>query len=333
MGRAFLAVVVIAIVGLVVVTQALYTVDETNHAVVEQFGQIRAVESNPGLHFKLPFIQNVTYLDKRVLTLDTPSQQYLTSEEKRIEVDQVTRWKIDDPRRFFLTARTEALGQARLRPLVEAELRAQIAGHLYNTMISTERDAIMDLVKDGVRIRADENGLGISILDVRTKRADLPEAVERSVFDRMESARRIEADRHRATGQRNADRITAETDRAVAVMLACADRVSQEVRGDGDAAAIAIFAAALQQDPDFFSFLRRLEAYPQAFSDRDKLVLSTDSNFLRLLSGESVRIPDIEATTGPVTPLSDEVAAPLTQEEADTFILQCIPASIQESIP
>ncbi len=327
MGRALLAVVAIAIVGLVVVTQALYTVDETNHAVVEQFGEIQSVESAPGLHFKLPFVQNVTYLDKRVLTLDTPSQEYLTSDEKRIQVDQVTRWKISNPRQFFLSARTESSGLARLRPLVEAELRAQIAGQPYDVMISAERDTIMDLVKDGVAFRADENGLGIAIIDVRTKRADLPEAVEQSVYDRMQSARQIEADRHRADGQRKADTITSETDRAVAVMLACADRVAQEVRGDGDARAIAIFAEALRQDPDFFSFIRRLEAYPQTFTDEDRLILSTDSNFLRLLSGESVPIPEIEATTGVVEPLSAEVVQSLTPAEADALIVECLPST------
>jgi membrane protease subunit HflC len=273
----------------------------------------------------LPFIQQVTYLDKRVLTLDTPALEYLTSDEKRIRVDQVTRWRINDPRRFFLTSRTEADGQRRLRPLVESELRAQIAKRPYDEMISAKRDSIMDVIRVEVAIRADLNQLGVEIIDVRTKRADLPEAVEQSVYDRMQSARRIEADRHRADGQRKADAITAETDRAVAVMLACADRVSQEVRGDGDARAIAIFAQALKQDPEFFSFLRRLEAYPKSFHAGDRLILSTDSNFLRLLSGESVAIPEVEATTGSVQPLSAEVVKSLTAQEADALIVECIP--------
>jgi len=325
MGRALIAIAALAIVGLVVVTQSAYTVDETNHAVVEQFGQIKAVKSDPGLSFKIPFVQQVTYLDKRVLTLDTPAQEYLTSDEKRIQVDQVTRWRINDPQRFFLTARTEADGQRRLRPLVESELRAQIAKRPFDEMISHQRDAIMDVIRIEVAIRADENQLGMEIMDVRTKRADLPEAVEQSVYDRMISARRIEADRHRADGQRKGDTITAETDRAVAVMLACADRVSQEVRGDGDARAIAIFAQALKQDPVFFSFLRRLEAYPKAFDAGDRLILSTDSNFLRLLSGESVPIPEIEATMGLVEPLSAEAVKSLTAQEADSLIVECIP--------
>ena len=325
MRRIGIGIIIAAVLAAVGVTQATYTVDETNYAVVEQFGQIRAVSSNPGLHFKTPFVQTVTYLDKRVLTLDTPAQEYLTSDEKRIQVDQVTRWRISDPRRFFLTARTEAGGLARLRPLVEAELRAQIAGRLYDTMISAQRDTIMGIVKGGVRLRVDENRLGVEIIDVRTKRADLPEAVEQSVYSRMESARRIDADQHRAEGRRKADRITSETDRLVAVMLACADRVSQEVRGRGDALAIAIFAQALTQDPEFFSFLRRLEAYPKAFSDGDKLVLSTDSNFLRLLSGESVPIPQVAASSGPVIPLTDDVVEPLDQGQADRLIEECIP--------
>ncbi len=330
-GRA-IALGVVIIVALVLAGQGTFWVDETNHAVVQQFQKIKSVNSSPGLNFKVPFIQNVTYLDKRILTLDTSPQEYLTSDEKRIRVDQVTRWRINNPRDFFLAAGTENSGAARIRPLVDAELRAQIAAKPYDVMISAERDDIMESVKDGLQIRVTEAGLGVEIIDVRTKRADLPPEVEQSVFDRMASARRVEANRHRADGQRKADAIVSETDRLVAIMLACADRVSQEVRGDGEAKAIAIFAQAFQQDPDFFSFLRRLEAYPEIFSNQDRLILSTNTNFFRLLSGESESIPDIDATRGAVEPLSLEAIVPISQEEIDARIDECIPETVQEAV-
>ena len=325
-----IVVLVIAIVALIGVTQSLYTVDEVNYAVVQQFGDIRRVSTTPGLHVKVPIIQQVTYLDRRVLTSDTSAEEYLTSDQKRIVVDQVTRWRITDPRNFFIRLTTESGGRARLERLVLGGLREQIARKPYDVMISAERDDIMDLVKLAVQAQVKESQWGIEIVDVRTKRADLPTAVEQSVYDRMEAERQVEAERHRATGQREAARITSETDRLVINMLACADRVSKETRGAGEAFAIAIFAEALQQDPDFFSFIRRLEAYETSFGTQDRLVMSTDSNFFQLLSGQAIPIPDVEATEGPVTPLSEEVIATLTPEELETLIQSCIPATVEE---
>ena len=329
--KVLIAIVVLVVAGLIALSQSLYTVDETNYAVVLQFQEIKSVKTSPGINFKLPFVQEVLHLDRRVLTSDTPPQEYLTSDEKRIVVDQITRWKIKPTgvRTFFLRNTNEVGGRSRLEPLVLAELRAQIASRLYDTMISAERDNIMGVVKDEVQLRIDEAGLGIEIVDVRTKRADLPVAVEQSVYDRMESARKVEADRHRATGQREADQIRSDTDRLVAIMLACADRLSAEVRGDGEATAIKIFAQALQQDPDFFSFIRRLEAYSVSFNSSDSLIMSTDSNFFRLLSGEVLPIAEIEATQGNVVPLDEEDIQPLTDEEINRLILECIPEEVQ----
>jgi membrane protease subunit HflC len=327
-GIAFAVVLVLVWIA---ASQTLYSVDETNHAVVQQFGDIKRVSSGPGLHFKAPFVQQVTYLDKRIVTLDTLPQEYLTSDEKRIVVDQVTRWKIVDPRAFFLTARSLEGGRGRLEPLVLGELRAQIATRPYDIMISEKRDHIMNIVKERVQVLVEAAGLGVSILDVRTKRADLPSEVEAAVFERMESARKVEADRHRALGQLRSDQITSETDREVTIMLACADRVSKEVRGAGEAAAIAIFAQALQQDPDFFTFIRRLEAYSSSFKSEDRLVLSTGSNFFQLLSGEAISIPEVEATEGAVIPLTEDVIDTISGEELETLIQQCVPQILHGS--
>ncbi len=321
---------VIIIAGLFTILQTIFTVDETNFAVVQQFGDIKSVRTEPGLNFKLPFVQDVTYLNNRILTLDTPPQEYLTDDQKRIVVDQVTRWKISDPRAFFLAVRTEAGGRGRLEPLVLASLRERIAAKPYDVMISAERDVIMDVVKADLQIRVNENRLGVEIIDVRTKRADLPVAVEQSVFDRMESARRVESAQHRAQGQLLSDQITAQTDREVQIMLACADRVSRETRGDGEAAAIAIFAESLQQDPEFYSFLRRLEAYHTAFSGDDNFIFSTDSNFFALLTGESAPLADVEATSGATVPLSPDITAALTQTEIDDLFEECTPTTVIE---
>ena len=332
MGRTVaIAIAVIGVVALIVISQSLFKVDEVNYAVVQQFGDIKYVREEPGLSFKLPFVQQVLYMDKRVLTSDTSAEEYLTSDEKRVVVDQVTRWRITDPRNFFLKHNTELQGRSRLERLVLGALREQIAAKLYDTMISSERDAIMNSVKDAVQIQVDQAEWGIKIVDVRTKRADLPTAVEQSVYDRMASDRQVEAQAHRAEGQRKSDRITSETDRLVLIMAACADRVSKETRGLGEALAIAIFAEGLQQDPDFFAFIRRLEAYDVSFGSQDRLVLSTDSNFFRLLSGEAVPIPEVQATQGEVTPLSEEIIRELTLEEIEDSIEECIPEIATEA--
>ncbi len=321
---------VFLVVGLFTFINTVFTVDETTFAVVQQFGDIKRVETEPGLNFKLPFVQDVTYLNNRVLTLDTPPQEYLTDDQKRIVVDQVTRWKISEPRAFFLAVRTEAGGRGRLEPLVLASLRERIAAKPYDVMISAERDVIMDVVKADLQVSVNENRLGVEIIDVRTKRADLPVAVEQSVFDRMESARRVESAQHRALGQLLSDQITAQTDREVQIMLACADRVSQETRGDGEAAAIAIFAEALQQGPEFYSFLRRLEAYETAFDSDDNFIFSTDSNFFALLTGVSSPLANVEASTGDVVPLSPDITAALTQDEINLLIEECTPPTVIE---
>jgi len=322
------------LLALVVSTQALFKVDETNYAVVLQFQEIVGIKTQPGLQFKLPFVQDVVRFDNRILTSDTPPQEYLTSDEKRIVVDQVTRWRIkeDSVRRFFLTNLNEIGGRSRLEPLVLSELRAAIANKPYDIMISAGRDQIMNDVRDAVQIRVDEAGLGMVVTDIRTKRADLPTAVEQSVYQRMESARKVEADRHRAEGQRKADKIRSDTDRNVSIMLACADRLSKEITGDGEAAAVKIFAKALEQDPGFYSFIRSLEAYSNALTEKDKLIISTDSNFFKLLSGGIAPSIKLAATVGEVEPLSTEDIQPLTKDNLEKLILQCIPETIQKTV-
>ena len=334
MARAlFIAILVIGVAALIGLRLSAYTVDEVNYGVVLQFGEIVKVRRSPGLYFKAPIIHEVTYLDKRVLTSDTPPEEYLTLDQKRIVVDQITRWRITDPRSFFLALNTEIGGRAALERLVLGSLRELVANRPYDVMISQERDVIMELVREAVNARVVQARWGMQVVDVRAKRADLPVAVERTVYERMASARKVEADRHRAQGQLRSDQITSQTDREVQIMLACADRVSKETRGDGEAAAITIFAESLKQDPEFFSFLRRLEAYDASFGPNDRLVMSTDSNFFRLLTGEAVPIPSIEATRGSVVPLSAEILDSLTQDEIDLLIRECTPETVEDIAP
>ena len=329
-----LGIIAVVLAVLLLVSQSLFIVDETEHAIVLQFEQIEKVVTEPGIYLKTPFIQRITRMDNRIVTSDTVPQEYLTSDEKRIVVDQITRWRIIDPAQFYVSARTENNGRSRLEPLILAELRSTVAKNPYDTMISAERDAMMKTVKINLQERVTEAGLGVLIVDVRTKRADLPSEVEENVYLRMSSARKVEADRYRAQGEQAANEITAETDRLVSVMKACAGRVSEEVRGQGDAAAIAIFAQALSQDPEFYSFNRKLESYRIAFAEQDKLVLSTESDFFKLLTGEGVAVSaegntEYSVTTAKaVIPLDTSQFTALSINDVERLITECIPAGV-----
>ena len=326
-----IGIIVIVLGAVLMISQSLYIIDETESGIVLQFEQIQKVVDEPGIYVKTPFIQRIVRLDNRVLTSDTVAQEYLTSDEKRIVVDQITRWRISDAQKFYVSARTVSGGRSRLEPLVLAELRGSVASYPYDTMISIERDRMMQEVKRSLQGRINEAGLGITIVDVRTKRADLPQEVEENVYLRMASARKVEADRYRAQGEQAANEITAETDRLVSVMRACAGRVAEEVRGQGDAAAIAIFAQGLSQDPEFYSFNRKLESYEVAFADQDKLVLSTDSDFFKLLTGEGVSLdPQSQqekapVTSGAVVPLDTTEFEALSIDDVENLIDECIP--------
>ena len=329
-----IGVIVTVLAALILVSQSLFIVDETEHAIVLQFEQIQKVVTEPGLYVKTPFIQRIIRIDNRIVTSDTVAQEYLTSDEKRIVVDQITRWRITEPAEFYVSARTENNGRSRLEPLILAELRSSVAKNPYDVMISAERDAMMAVVKTNLQERVNEAGLGVLIVDVRTKRADLPQEVEENVYLRMASARKVEADRYRAQGEQAANEITAETDRLVSVMRACSGRVSEEVRGQGDAAAIAIFAQALSQDPEFYSFNRKLESYQIAFAEQDKLVLSTDSDFFKLLTGEGVALSSdgySEPSVTPakaVIPIDTEQFTALSIDDVERLITECIPAAV-----
>lgn len=280
-----LAAIIVLVVGLIVVTQSAFVVDETNQAIITQFGEYRRTINEAGLYFKLPFIQSTSFLERRMLSSDALSQEYLTLDKKRAVVDHVTRWRIADPLRFFVTVRTEMGAQARLDDIVGSELRRQLGVHNLEDVIAEKREPIMESIAESSRVEAKH--FGIYIVDVRIKRADLPPAVQQSVFQRMEAERKRESMRYRAEGEERGALIRAEADRERAVILADAQELAQTLRGEGDAQAIAIYAEAFNRDPEFFSFSRRLESYYNILGQQDILVLDSESDFFRYLTSHS----------------------------------------------
>ncbi len=278
------AIIVVLALGFLL-NQSLVIVDETKQAIITQFGEYRRTISEAGLHFKIPFIQRTSYLEKRVLSTDALSQEYLTLDKKRAVVDHVTRWSIKDPLKFFVTVRTELGARARLDDIVFSELRRELAVHNLEDIIAEQRELIMDTVAEGARQKA--SYFGIHIVDVRIKRADLPPAVQESVFKRMEAERKRESARYRAEGDERGARIRAEAERERAVILADAREQAQRIRGEGDAQAVAIYAESLQKDPEFYTFTRRLEAYRKLLGSDDMLVLDSNAEFFRYLMGHA----------------------------------------------
>ena len=273
--------VFLLIVLVVIVSQTVFSVDETRQAIILQFGNPVATVQDPGLKVKSPFIQNVIYFEKRTLSSDALPQEYLTTDKKRLVVDHVTRWKIIDPLLFFKAVTTEAGARARLDDIVFSELRRELATFNFVDVISQERENIMERVARSATAKAAEYGIGV--IDVRTKRADLPEEVERSVFNRMIAERKRESSLFRAEGNEQANIIRAQADRDSTVILAEGYGEAQRIRGEGEAEAIRIYAEALGQDPEFYAFSRRIEAYGAMLKNGDKVVIPADSEFFRFL--------------------------------------------------
>jgi membrane protease subunit HflC len=280
-------VVFLVIVLAVVISQTLFTVDETEQAIILQFGNPVATVQQPGLKIKSPFIQNVIFFEKRILSSDALPQEYLTADKKRLVVDHVTRWKITDPLIFFKAVTTEAGARARLDDIVFSELRQELAHVNFVDVISTERESIMEAVARSATEKAEE--YGIKVVDVRTKRADLPEEVEQSVFNRMIAERKRESNLFRAEGNEQANIIRAQADRDSTVIRAQGYEEAQRIRGEGEAEAIQIYAEALGQDPEFYAFSRRIQAYGTMLKDGDKVVIPANSDFFRFLTNNGLR--------------------------------------------
>jgi len=281
MSRLYLIAAALALV-LFFLPQLVYAVDETNQVVITRLGQFQRTDKSPGLKFKQPFLDTANYIERRVLTSDAETNEYITSDKKRLAVDPVTRWRIVDAYQFFISVRDEAGARVRLDDLVFSALRRELAADAFEDVIAKNREAIMETVAASVREQAKD--FGIEIIDVRIKRADLPREVQGSVFARMVAERQREASRLRAEGEERARLIRGDADRQSTIISAEAQRQAQQLRGEGDAEATAIYGSALQQDPEFYAFQRSLEAYTSILSAESTLILSADSELFRYLT-------------------------------------------------
>ena len=259
----------------------VFTVDERELVIRFQLGQIKQAEYEPGLHFKLPFVQNVRKFDRRIQNLDTEPEKYLTSERKNVKVDFYVKWRISDVERFY-KANTGDLRRAsdRLSTIVRNLLKDEFGKRTVRQVVSGQRSDIMDILTKQAQIAS--RTLGIQMVDVRIKRIDWPDEVSDSVYQRMAAERTEEAKKRRSQGEESAKIIRAAADRERAVVLAEAERDGQRLRGDGDGQAAETYANAYKQDPEFYALYRSLNAYKETFNDRsDILVLQPDAEFFR----------------------------------------------------
>lgn len=272
---------VLVLGALIILSQTLFTVGEWEQALVIQLGQHRRTIREPGLRWKLPFVQQITKIERRILSSDAEPAEYLTLDKKRVLVNHVTRWRITDPLQFYKTVRDEAGARARIDDLVFSELRREIASRDFAELIAAQREPAMEAVASRTAEKARQ--FGIDVVDVRVKRADLPVEVQASVFARMVAERERIAKRYRSEGAEESAKIRAETDKEKTIILAKAYEESQRRRGEGDAQATRIYGSAFGQDAEFYGFLRSLEAYEKFLGDKSTIVLSPDSRLLRYL--------------------------------------------------
>jgi len=274
-------VLIIIVLVLILANLGLFIVDETRQAIVLQFGKpIKAVQQ-PGLNWKLPFIQNVVYFEDRLLVYDAAPTEIITKDKKTLIVDNYARWKITDPLKFLQTVRDLNGAQARLDDIIYSELRVDLGLFDMSEIVSEIREEIMERV---TKISNEKSATyGIEIVDVRIKRVDLPPENEKFIFDRMKAERERIAKQYRAEGQEESAKIIAETEKEKTIILAEAYKTAETTRGEGDAEAVRIYAESFNQDPEFYKFLRTLDAYKITFKDKTTALLSADSEFLKYL--------------------------------------------------
>jgi len=280
--RAIAAVLIIVLVGAaVLIPQAFVVIDETELAIVTRFGDPVRTIKNPGLSIKTPFIDQITKFEKRLLIFDAPADSLLTKDKKRLIIDVYARGRVSDPLVFFQKVRNETQARSRVIDIVASELRREIAMDEQKEIIDTTREGIMNRVRDSVRPLIAE--LGIDIVDVRIKRADFPETIASSVYERMKAERKRIADRERAQGAEADLQKRAEVDREAVEITSEAVKESDIIRGEAEALAISIFAEAFEQDPEFFRFQRTLEAYQEFLTQNSTIVLPASGDLFEFL--------------------------------------------------
>ncbi len=281
MKKAPLGVVIVAFVAVLFVWQGFFTVHETEKALVLQLGVPKDKIYGPGLHFKLPFIQNVIYFDARILDYDARPTEAFTVDKKAIVLDNYARWRIENPLQFYRTMRTIPGAQARLDDVVYSQLRALVGGYTLTEVVSTQRAKIMEEVTK--RVATLMQGFGVEVVDVRIKRTDLPAENQRAIFDRMRAERERQAKQYRSEGVEESTRIRSDADRQRAVILAEAAKKSEIIRGEGDAIAAKTYADAFGKSPEFFTFQRGLDTLRRSLRQNSRIVLSQDNPVLKPL--------------------------------------------------
>jgi len=281
----YLGFILIALIALLVVLSAsMFTVDQRQNALVFQLGEVVSVKTRPGLYFKLPLVQNVRYFDTRILTLDSADpERFITSEKKNVLVDSFIKWRVIDARQFYVSVGgDERRAEIRLNQTVNDGLRAEFGKRTINAVVSGSREEIMSII----RAKADQDArtIGVQVVDVRIKRVDLPEAVSENVYRRMEAERKQVANELRSTGAAEAEKIRADADKQKDVIVAEAYRDAQGVKGEGDAKASALYAAAYGKNAEFYAFYRSMQAYRESFKSKsDVMVLDPSADFFKYM--------------------------------------------------
>jgi modulator of FtsH protease HflC len=287
--------------ALIVLYSSIFIVQQTQYALVLRFGAVQSSIREPGLKFKMPLIDSVTYFDRRVLDLDLPVQTLLSADRQNLEVDAFTRYRIVDPLRFYQAVGNIALANQRLSSFTNSVMRNILASASRDAIVRTDRAALMNRIQEDVNRQA--QSLGIEMIDVRLTRVDLPAANSQAVYQRMRTEREREAADLRANGQQRAQTIRARAEREATVIRAEANRQAEELRGQGDADRNRILAEAFSQDPDFFAFYRSMQAYEAGLKSGDtRLVLSPNSDFFRYFNGTSGRRNGEGQATAPAQP-------------------------------
>jgi len=277
---------VLAVAGFAIYL-SLFTVKEINQAIVLQFGDPKKVIAEPGLQVKIPFIQNVVFIDRRILSLDPAPEEVIASDQKRLIVDAYARFRIVDPLKFYISVGDERVARSRLATIINSRLRSVLGTQSLATLLSEDRAKQMAIIQEGVNNEAKK--FGITIIDVRIKRADLPQANSEAIYKRMQTEREREAKEFRARGAEMAVTITSTADKEVTVLLANAKKQSEIMKGEGDGQRNRIFANAFGKDPEFFSFYRAMQAYETALIGGDtSLILSPDSDFFKFFGNTGI---------------------------------------------
>lgn len=278
------------LLSIMLISSAVFTVDQREYALVKRLGEVIAVEKSPGLYFKMPFVDNVVYFENRIMTLDWQEpDRFITSEKKNVLVDSFVKWRIIDPQKYYVSVKgDEVQAERRLSQTVNDGLRAEFGKRTIHDVVSGEREQIMEILRQ--RTDRESRQIGIQVLDVRIKRVDLPENVSNSVYDRMEAERKSVANQLRSEGAAAAEKIRADADRQREVIVAEAFKEAQRVKGEGDATAAEVYANAYGKNPEFYAFYRSLEAYRNSFKSKsDVMVLEPNSDFFKYMRSSGAK--------------------------------------------